>query len=214
MSSSHEPPEQNGALSRESKPQVVVRAGKYYVCSSCGTMVEIPADVVGQLVVAVDPVPQATPLQEQPSTPVPINSDVSEIHSDGVAVENRSTLSTSTKLRPPQPKRPKQPQKQVFIGEIIDGLQVPSARQLDRALAWVSFHLQVLDRQGSELKRLQKLLKDHPTSRVPCPGPRGHAKEVAVQELRGPCNHPSEKHAHEEVSMAPDLKKAKGREPP
>ncbi|QDU74347.1 hypothetical protein Pan97_13540 [Bremerella volcania] len=181
MSSNHRP-EQNGALSRERKPQVVVRAGKTYVCSSCGTLVEIPADVVGQLVIAVDPsqsdeTVEPSPVSEKPSRTTPIAK------------------------APPRPKRPQPPKRVSFTGETIDGLRVPSAKQLDRAFSWVTFHLKVLDRQGSEIKRLKNLLSKE---RVPCPRPRGHAmKAPAVESIGGHDPH-SERHAHEDVGMVPE----------
>ncbi len=39
-----------GVSSHDDTPQVVVRAGKTFLCTACGTLVEIPADVVGQYV--------------------------------------------------------------------------------------------------------------------------------------------------------------------
>ncbi|QDU77651.1 hypothetical protein Pan97_47230 [Bremerella volcania] len=205
MSTTHHLPKANGAFSRENKPQVVVRAGKHYVCSSCGTMVEIPADVVGQLVIAIDPAPKVEEPQQQPSTPVSKNADVSIGNSDDAAVERRSTLFAPAK---PVAKRPKQKR---FVGEMIDGLKVPSAGRLDRALAWVTFHLKVLDRQGSEIKRLKKLLKKES---VPCPRPHGHAMKVAGHESRRPCRQEQASHAHEDVGMSPNTDPAKERGPP
>ncbi|MFN3151069.1 hypothetical protein [Bremerella sp.] len=134
-------PEPSGSFSEENAPQVVVRAGKHYVCSSCGTLVEIPAEVVGQLVLAAAPSPQ-----EEASPPTPPQAP--------------STVIAAPSPQPPRPKRPSKPQRPSFVGETIDGLRVPSANELDRALAWVSFHLRVLDRQGSEIKRLQKAIED------------------------------------------------------
>lgn len=173
MKTHHEPPESGGTKSPGHMPQVVVRAGKTFLCSSCGTLVEVPPEVVGQLVIAVNRAPQ----EEQ----------VDEPH----AAQERST-----KPAPSRPKRPIKPKRESFVGQTIDGLQVPSAQQLDRALKWVSFHLRVLDRQGSEIQRLRKLLKTPP---APRPSPLGPEHEVLLQpsdELE------SNKHAHENVSMA------------
>lgn len=119
-----------------------VRAGKRFVCGACGTLVEIPDDAVGQLVSAIEPAPQKT--SESKSRPASVPS--------------------ATKASPeitPQPK-PKLPlPRKTFVGKVIDGLRVPSGVQLDRALAWVAFHLKVLDRQGAEKKRLQKLGRNY-----------------------------------------------------
>lgn len=138
--------------SGDSKPQVIVRSGKTYLCSSCGTLVEIPEDVVGQLVIAVDPSPPEEPAEELPP--------------------QEETVSPEPPT-PPQPERLKQREKVCFTGQMIDGLRVPSAAELDRAFSWVSFHLQVLDRQGSEIKRLRKLLKKRP--KQPAHGPSSEA---------------------------------------
>lgn len=197
----------------EAAPQVVVRADKYFVCSACGVLVEIPPEVVGQLVLAAAPLPQdpeakETPSQEEPATatapPVPGSTDAKQV----------------SPLRPKLPQRPKRPN---YVGETIDGLQVPSGQQLDRALQWVSFHLRVLDRQKVEINRLKKLLKQqsagiastdtmqasrqHPKtpmhhSGVPCSRPRGH-------------NDPQQPtHAHKDVSIALNKHDENKRGPP
>ena len=197
MSASNQTPAKNGALSSESKPQVVVRAGKTYVCSSCGTLVEIPADVVGQLVLAVEPDSPEKPGKDPPA-PAATASD-------------RAVSSPPLNRMMPRPKRPKQPKRDVFVGELIDGLRVPSADQLDRALKWVSFHLRVLDRQGSEIKRLTKLLDDR---KVPCLPPRGHAQDATKQPRPEPSRQPEASHAHEDVSMSPDVSNKNQRGPP
>ncbi|QDU76783.1 hypothetical protein Pan97_38400 [Bremerella volcania] len=181
MSSIHQQPEPGG----KRKPQVVVRAEKYFVCSSCGVMVEIPEDVVGQLVIAVDPAPQEKTVEQS------------------VACEE-TTPAATIPLAPPRPKRPKQPKRTHLTGEIIDGLRVPRSAELDRALAWVTFHLKVLDRQGSELKRLKKLLENESTARGPCLRPHGYAKKFADIELQNSLGHPCEDHAHSNVSMVPE----------
>ncbi|QDU75774.1 hypothetical protein Pan97_28160 [Bremerella volcania] len=182
MSSNHHTSEQNGALSRERKPQVVVRAGKTYVCSSCGTLVEIPADVVGQLVIAVDPsqsdeTVEPSPVSEKPSRATPIAK------------------------APPRPKRPQPPKRVSFTGETIDGLRVPSSQQLDRAFSWVTFHLKVLDRQGSEIKRLKNLLRQQP---MPCRDPREHAMKASAAESNRLHDQSCERHAREDEDMVPE----------
>ncbi|WDI41362.1 hypothetical protein [Bremerella sp. P1] len=158
MSTNHAQPDQRGTRSTERKPQVVVRAGKTFLCSSCGTLVEVPADVVGQLVVAVDSSPQ-----EAPAEPSVADEQPPQVEPDPTVTPAKSS-SCKDSPRPShapkhRPQRPSAPKKSHLIGEMIDGLKVPSAKQLDRALAWVSFHLKVLDRQGTEKNRLRKLLK-------------------------------------------------------
>lgn len=150
MSSNHEQPEQGEANSQESMPQVVVRAGKYFLCSSCGTLVEVPEEFVGQLMLTTQPI------AEQPA----------DAQSGSQVEPSQSEPTTQTPPQPMPPRRSKHPK---FNGQIIDGLKVPSASELDRSFAWVSFHLTVLDRQGSELKRLKKLLK----KRLPSPPQSG-----------------------------------------
>ncbi|QDU75297.1 hypothetical protein Pan97_23270 [Bremerella volcania] len=199
MSQAHAPSDPCGSFPKGNAPQVVVRAGKTFVCSACGTLVEIPADVVGQLVITVGPPP-----------PDPPDAELASRENQTLAQTSRST-SQCKKTRPPQPRRPQQPAPTAFAGEIIDRLRVPSAKQLDRAFGWVSFHLQVLDRQGSEIKRLRNLLKQR---RVPCPRPRGHVDEVAVQAPVAPSPQQQARYAHEDVSMAPAIDNAKERGPP
>ncbi|MFN3152191.1 hypothetical protein [Bremerella sp.] len=197
----------------EAAPQVVVRADKYFVCSACGVLVEIPPEVVGQLVLAAPPAPQDAKVKEASPRKEPVTATASPMPGKPVA----------TQVAPPRPRRPQRPKRPAFVGEKIDGLQVPSGQQLDRALKWVSFHLRVLDRQNSEINRLKKLLKQrsagmvsadtkqasqqHPNtpmhhSGVPCPRPRGHDD---------PHQPP---HAHEDVSMAPEKHTTIERGPP
>lgn len=251
MSTPNEQPECSGKLSTESQPQVVVRAGKYYVCSACGTMVEIPADVVGQLVFAVDPSPQAhdSPQREpQPSDPpepasMPAqpSSPVSTHHSGGRARpvahttqatkswgQDTATVGQQQHARPPRPRRPKAPQRPLYAGQTIDGLVVPTASSLDRAIAWVTFHLTVLDRQGNEFNRLKKLLKNlrrqqqqgsgtshrshNPSSgtknkqQVLSPRPGRHRKNTPIRKRAGLLKRNQRSHAHADARMAPRLK--------
>ncbi|WDI40258.1 hypothetical protein [Bremerella sp. P1] len=206
MSSSHEQPEQRGVR----MPEVVVRAGKTYVCSSCGTLVEIPADVVGQLVNAVDPMPQEVcvgePSAEEPPAHAEPVSKVSTHHEpqpQPVLIEEPAPRSTLQGARPARPKRPRQPKRDAFTNTIIDGLRVPSAKELDRALTWVSFHLKVLDRQGSEITRLKKLLKKQSTAQVSRPSLPGRVKEVIRQEPTVPGIGETQKHAQADLGVAP-----------
>ncbi|MEW4561319.1 hypothetical protein AB1K70_02265 [Bremerella sp. JC770] len=167
----------DGGLSAESTPQVVVRAGKTYVCSSCGTLVEIPAEVVGQLVIAVESSPSAEDSEAVPTASTPNQTVASP--PIGITTPAATQPAKGKKSLPARPRRPKRPEPVAFVGQTLDGLCVPSARQLDRALMWVSFHLKVLDRQGSERQYLLKRLKQRSKTRVPCPRPRGHANADA-----------------------------------
>jgi len=208
MSSAHDQAVPGGTLSTESKPQVVVRAGKYFICTACRTLVEIPPDVVDQLVttqhteptapVAASPVPAAALEEPQKQPTAPADSRPQVI--------TPTSSSPKTSPRAPRPKRHK------FRGEIIDGLRVPSSRQLDRALGWVTFHLKVLDRHGSELNHLQKRRQKHNMSGVPCPRPREHAE--AKYNTPTTSTIESARHAHEDVSMAPRQDPPTDRGPP
>ena len=205
-----------GGFSAENAPQVVVRAGKTFVCSACGTLVEIPPEIVGQLVLAVEPSSQETPAaksairddvsQEAPRevTPAAVVTPSRTTTASGTRSEDHPRRSMSGRSLPARPKRPQRPAPVSLAGEVIDGLRVPSGDQLDRALAWVSFHLRVLDRQGSEIERLQKLLKDRPASPVPRPSPLGRAEKANQQVADAPARDASGRHAHEDVSMAPE----------
>ena len=215
MHTNHEPTQPGGA----NAPQVVVRAGKTFVCSSCGTLVEIPAEVVGQLVLAAAPASQDKPGSESPPEENKPPANEPERHArqtQPVLTQQPSRQTVSAKLRTQRPKRPQRPQPERFTGTMIDGLRVPSGQQLDRALKWVSFHLRVLDCQSGEIKRLQTLLKQPPSIRVPRPSPLGRASETQSLSRPEQRPQPNQEHAHEDVSMAPQNKtnKPKGREPP
>lgn len=235
MSSTHEQPKQSGA----NKPQVIVRAGKTYVCSACGTLVEIPEEFVGQFVLVANESPEESTSgevkrsehQEQEPRPEDATGTVDSQRPSVLSEEPQPEHSQST-LRPRSPQRPKSPKQARFAGQIIDGLQVPSARQLDLAFSWVTFHLTVLDRQGAECKRLQKLLQQHKKSRASCQSPTGHGKTPTVLEPSGLDEKTHEihvdaeedatlrhsrqpnAHAHQSVNAAPDAHQPKGREPP
>lgn len=199
MSSANTQPKQHGAVSNEHAPQVVVRADKYFVCSACGVWVEIPADIVGQLVLVADhAAPADPPPPGETTTQSPTHAEPpQETKCEAVAAkpipqakqactQDLSSQPTSQKARPPRPKRPPEPQPGKFTGSLIDGLRVPSAQQLDRAFEWVSFHLQVLDRQGSEIKRLQKLLKQRRrnSTSAKCPAEQGTPATSSASDRR------------------------------
>lgn len=202
----HAQPEPSGSLSQENAPWVVVRAGKHYVCSACGVMVEIPEDVVGQLVLVSPEASREENHCEIPAEAVPVQSESTEKrndsrgqHSQSVAAEIPSLRTKSNKTRPPRPKRPKHPRPALFAGQMIDGLKVPSARELDRALAWVSFHLTVLDKQDSELHRLKKLLKQQGTESV-----SRATKKVSPHQFDGPSERSKQEHAQADFGVAPE----------
>ncbi|MFN3153206.1 hypothetical protein [Bremerella sp.] len=211
MTTQHRQPESSGAT----EPQVVVRAGKYYVCSACGTMVELPDEVVGQLVLAAaptqEPAAQKSPAAASQASDRPSAKVDRRTPATTTTPPVKSTLRSGAPLRP---RRPQAPRRESFVNMTIDGLRVPSAQQLDRALAWVSFHLRVLDRQGSEIKRLKKLLKEQSTDQVPRPSPLGREKTDCVPESHAPGDHQPPRHAHEDVSMAPKLRNKTERGPP
>ncbi|MFN3153677.1 hypothetical protein [Bremerella sp.] len=198
--------------------QVVVRAGKYFACSSCGVMVELPEEVVGQLVLALNPSSQEPPkletVEQQESASVEAAATVptqAARPSNAVAVQPASPASSVRPQRPPRPRRPRTPARESFAGQIIDGLRVPTGGQLDRALAWVSFHLRVLDRQSGELNRLQKLLKQQ---RVAGPQPRGDAKEDMPQEPVHSARGTQPQHAQADLGVAPNRDIQTQRGPP
>ncbi|QDU74692.1 hypothetical protein Pan97_17050 [Bremerella volcania] len=198
MSAVHQQPTESRSRSTQRAPQVVVRAGKTFLCSACGTLVQVPEDVVGQLVIAVersteDPYRREERASVEPSHDVP-----------------PQPRSTPAKTCPPRPGRPKRPAPDGRAAQIIDGLRVPLAGELDRALAWVSFHLKVLDRQGSEVKRLKKLLKQS----MSCSRSRGHAKEPAARRSHGPVSHALERHAQADLDVSPGVDDAHQRGPP
>jgi len=199
-------PDPSGSFSPENAPQVVVRAGKHYVCSACGTLVEIPAEVVGQMVL----MPQQDSSAEEVSPPEMDGESSAAQPSQGFGDSSTTTApskrtrshnarpkSISQPSRPALPKRPKRPSAVLCVGQSIDGLIVPSAQQLGRALAWVSFHLKVLDRQGSELKHLKKAQKQR------CRGERQATEK-----------HPPPKHAHAPKGKEPKSDSTHERGPP
>ncbi len=220
MSHAHDPPAQPEAESPDGTPQVVVRAGKTYICSACGTLVEIPAEFVEQFVLvppqrqqnkrpaAASPTAQDTPKQP----PAPTSSDAAagrgEV-SDGMAScgasgrRATSTTAASSGAQPTRPTHPKRPPRPSFAGQLIDGLRVPQPKQLDRAFAWVTHHLTVLDRKDSELQQLAKLLKQQKKNQVPCPRPRRPVIKITTPPKSEGKDHPGRSQAHEDVSITP-----------
>lgn len=185
--------EPNGAFSPENTPKVVVRAGKHFVCSSCGTQVEIPDEIVGQLVLVPEDASQKQASEELTSQRTPVQTRSPQKH--------RPPCDSRRSACPPQPKCRRRSTPRHFAGRLIEGLLVPSGKQLDRAISWVSFHLKVLDRQGSEIQRLRKLLHQ-PT--VPGAPPRPHANDVAAQQPQKP----SDPKVLEDASIAPIARNA------
>ncbi|MBA2113109.1 hypothetical protein [Bremerella alba] len=211
MSSINRQAEPGRAFSSENVPPVEVRAGKHLLCSACGVTVEVPASVVGRLVATVEHSSQDAPitksLAQEPSTPQePVSTEPSR------EVAQKPQLSR-TKRRKPLPGNRS-------TGRIIDGLRVPSAGELERAFAWVSFHLKVLDRQGSELHRLQKLLKQRSTQQGPCSASRIHGNNAPALPPIGQTPREVPTHAQAVGGMAPTKSSthrthpAQGRGPP
>ncbi len=243
-----------GPRSDEHGPQVVVRAGKHYVCSGCGTWVEIPADVVGQWVIVTETEQQA---QHKPRSAEARKGNLAKDnrargeagnekailpearvpcprpggHADRSSKESLAGYPTGASRShahadegiAPRPAHPKTPPRVTFAGQSIDGLVVPTAGKLDRAVAWVMFQLRVLDRQEAEYKQLRKVLKKRrrqqgPTaaehwsrdrsdtkerSRGPCLRPRGYADRSLNESPAGVPSGARRRHAHADEGMAP-----------
>ena len=212
MHSSHDHPHREEASSTHDPPQVVVRAGKTYLCSACGTLIEIPADVVGQYVL----VPASTETADQgtadeeaackeaaekrpPERQATGGRSTSPSTTSGnrTGTKSQATISQETEKRLPRPDRPKRPRRPRFAHQQIDGLRVPSSGELDRAFHWVSYQLKVLDRNESEIRRLKKLLKQSAQAPTPRRRPVRPVREVPVDNRQ--------RHAHEDVGMAPEI---------
>jgi len=154
-------PEARGGRSSESVPQVVVRAGKTWICSACGVLVEVPADVVGQLVVVPEQAAPEEPAQASPAHESPTHEPPEP---------TPPAVSAETEPAPRALARPSQaidPSRQR-----VDGLTVPTPREMHRLLAWIDYRLRRLkDLQGEEnaLTRLRM--------RGPCCGALKHAQE-------------------------------------
>lgn len=196
MSSSHAhptPATPGGASSSGNAPQVVVRAGKTFICTACGTLVEVPADIVEQFVLvppeeAKSPSRPQPPAEEPTTAEAPPEATLSPEYSETTGANGSATIAersatitdnpAQARSRPRRPRRPNAPDRTHLTGQTIDGLVVPSAAKLDRAFSWVSYQFMVLDRKNSEFERLKKLLKKHAPkkSRAPCPEAREQAK--------------------------------------
>ncbi len=202
MSSSHahpSPATPGGASSSGNAPQVVVRAGKTFICTACGTLVEVPADVVEQFVLvppteakppsrpqppAEEPTPaKSSPMVETPPevTRSPESSATTRPNGSAAIADRPAAIKDNSAQAPPRPRRPRRPNapdRTHLTGQTIDGLVVPSAAKLDRAFSWVSYQFMVLDRKNSEFERLKKLLKKRAPkkSRAPCPEVREQSK--------------------------------------
>lgn len=203
MSSTSAQPDPHGSFSQGNAPQIVVRAEKHFLCSACGTLVEIPADVVGQLVFAAVPIQKEETADEPFDEPTKTQTAVSHAAASAKRATRTHTRSTSstTHKRPASPKRPPQPQRATFVGQQIDGLLVPSGKQLDHAFHWITFHLKVLDRQGSEINRLKKLLKK---PSVPCQRPREKTKSNVTHSIPASACSAKQTHAQADLGLVPE----------
>jgi len=176
--------------SGDNTPQVVVRAGKTYVCSACGTLVEIPAEFVGQIMMA----PECSEERELPN-----NEHAPAELSPKKPAGGYASLAKDSPRRSLSPKdRPAR--------ERIDGLIVPTTAEMERLLNWIDYRLKRL----SGLKQWEQQLTRQKTARMPRRHPRRPAKRVPLRRPIGTLH----KHAHEDVSMAPEFAPAKERGPP
>jgi len=187
------------ACSSENAARVIVRAEKYFLCTACGTLVEIPADVVGQVVTTIARSPSEKPAAS--------NETTSSSKTSAEPSEEQASSSEVKSSESSHPKRCRQPKQAQHAGEIIDGLRVPSSRELDRAVAWVSFRLKLLDRQGSEVNRLRRLLKKQ---RTPCVLSHRRVRGVDGQRSGVSAGVAMQRHAHEDESMAPGTRSSTG----
>jgi len=214
MSSTNDQPDSCGSFSPENATQVVVRAGKTFVCSACGTLVEIPADLEGQWVMASASSPNnaSDPSDAPNKVPDCVETALSRIPVSAPSTSTTSAPATaSPKRRPPRPKRPAAPKPVCFVGQAIEGLQVPTGKELHYAMGWVSFHLKVLDRQGSEVKHLRK---KRPKGRGPCPRPRGHTEELPAEKPQGSSPNANPSQIHEGGDGEPNRDDQHKRGPP
>ncbi len=213
-------PTHEGAVSHESQPQVIVRAGKTFVCLACGTLVEIPAEFVDQFELVPAAAAPANSKGGLSSGPSANNASSEDASPDKPTQEETPQTQELPARRPPSPTavddvpspkrrkpsfRPKHNQQLPrlnFAGQQIDGLTVPTAGQFDRAFAWVSYQLKVLDRKHTEFAGLKKLLRKQKKQQTQSPRPPRPTKPTTApvpSESDGPAK-PS--HAHEDVSMA------------
>ncbi len=180
-------------------PEVIVRAGKTFVCLACGTLVEIPAEYVGQMVTV--PAASAEAARPKPVAPQPVatpEKPSSETSAQGkpTAADAASANTTRKKPSPAQAAR----RRPNYINHIIDGLVVPSGRQLDRAVAWVCFRLKTLERQDDEIRQLKRLLRKlqrqkQPVTRLHTPSAKLDGNTIST------CNHTCVPTEHAKASV-------------
>jgi len=181
MLSTHQPPpdrsDADGGLSHESAPQVIVRAGKTWVCSACGVLIELPPEVVGQLVIQPEPAPPE-PSQSQPPD--------EDSFAEEPAQEMPGEPSPKIDPRPAQERSPRsstRPKRRPHVAaqaERIDGLIVPTTGQLRRLLAWINYRCQRL----AELKRCEKQLAARwAPPRPPATGRQSNGRRRPAQKV-------------------------------
>jgi len=176
----------HGGLSPESTPRIVVRAGKHYVCSACGTWVQLPDDVVGQLVIAADSVEPAEPAAESPAKEEPSLPEA------------------------PKPSCRKSPPRIDTGRETIDGLIVPTTEEMQRLLKWIEYRLHRLD----ALKRLERQLTRQKSSKMPGRPARRQANKVPLRRAVCDTKPTQRSQAHADVGMAPSSDVTHQRGPP
>jgi len=189
----HNPVTPGGEIS----PQVVVRAGKTWVCSACGVLIELPADVVGQMVVLPDPSepsarPSPTPHEQSPENE-PLQND---------AGPDQETASPSPGTNRAGMRRPKRLPSAGLPRERIDGLIVPTTEELQRLLSWIDYRLKRLN----TLRQFEKQSTKPWSSR----SPRREANKVPMRKP-WPVKR---RHAHADVGMAPSSSHTNQRGPP
>jgi len=198
MESVHEQAKTRGGLSTESAPQVVVRGGETFVCLACGVMIRLPDDVVGQVVLPVEASPRPEPTSTSTGQEEP-------------AREGAAEATSPPAMERPQPcERPKtqtphleQLPQVAPARERIDGLVVPTTRELERLLAWIDYrltrlgHLQRWEKQLTPPKaRRRKATFAHATASGSEHRPRSAAKKVPLRQRM-----PKE-HSHAELGRA------------
>jgi len=218
-----QPSETGGGRSCRSAPQVVVRAGKTWVCSACGVLVEVPPELVGQMVIVPEEAEQPEPAAASLADEVASREEAppAEVGAD-TAPCARQAEGNSPAARLRRPKRPRWPAEVSSPRERIDGLIVPTTQEMDRLWAWVSYRLKQLDL----LKQQENVLHQSPAKRRRPQGrtapkrlvsgnpPRRHAEKVPLRKRKDPLPGQPARHAYADVSMAPELNKKQGRGPP
>jgi len=185
--------EPRGGRSPERAPQVVVRAGKTWICSACGVMVEVPPEVVGQMVMVPEPTPPQDTVEPGLASATPSHEAQTEEQPAG---EIPSPVEPLEEKPSPRPTCPRRSSRSNSDQPRIDGLIVPTPKQLQRLMAWVEYRLARLD----VLKKQEKMLL-----RIPSNRPRKAPSRQAPSRQAPP------RHAHPDVSMAPIQKPRKAR---